>query len=71
MNDNQLKKKDQVHSYDVGWTESDERELQKEMIVSEFNAKLDRASGENRAQVKKQLQKDFDIEMEYIMKKRI
>lgn len=64
MSDKELESK----QLDQLW--EDDRDLRTNMIVSEFNEKLDRASGENRAQVKKQLQRDFDIEMAISLGKR-
>ena len=48
-----------------------DKQLEINQIISEFNNKLDRTSGENREQMKKQLQADFDLEISLLINKEI
>ena len=48
-----------------------DKQLEINQIISEFNNKLDRTSGENREQMKTQLQADFDLVISFLINKDI
>lgn len=56
-------------SFDYQGIKMNDRELEINQLIEEFNNKLDKTSGQNREQMKKQLQADFDLEISLLLKK--